>query len=467
MSKNNGVTIAIIGGGFSGTMVAVHLLRQSPIREHIRIVLSEPAEAIGLGAAYSTTESKHLLNVRACNMSAFPDEPDNFRKWLQEQQPFEEWVAPTSALSDAYAPRLLYGRYVQHLLNTAIKKAADSITFEWLRHEAVRIDVEQDGGVIHLEDGSTVTADRIVLALGNLSPRDPAGRNDAMVQSFRYVRDPWSGHALADLQSEDSILLIGTGLTMVDMAITLNQRGHRGTIHAISRRGLLPQAHTPVTEIEPFVSEEKSPGTVRSFLRLVREKAEDPQNHGWRSVINSLRGATPKLWQSLSLSEKRRFLRHIQPYWEVHRHRMAPDVAQTIARMQTDGALIIRSGRIINSSEKPGGLEVLVKDRRSGNEMILNVARVINCTGPSLNPEHLRHRLLRQMLTEGLVRQDTLGLGLEVSADWRCVDAEGNPSPILYMLGTLCKGTLWETSAVPELREQAAEVASQLFSRTP
>jgi uncharacterized NAD(P)/FAD-binding protein YdhS len=258
---------------------------------------------------------------------------------------------------------------------------------------------------------------------------------------------------------------VGSGLTSVDVAITLRERGFRGTIHILSRRGLLPQTHQATAPWPPFW-DEQSPRTVRGLLRLIRTQVEaaEKTGSGWRAVVDSLRPFTQEIWRSLSLKERRRFLRHVRPYWDVHRHRIAPMIGAMLASQIQDGQIETHAGRIQAYGENADGVEVTYRDRESERLERVRVDRVINCTGPESDCRRVKHPLLTDLLRRKLSRPDPLFLGLDVSHDGALIDVHGKASDVLYALGPIRKGSLWETIAVPDLRVQVSELSSRLLA---
>ena len=451
-------TVAIIGGGFTGATLAAQLLRKAG--ESVSVALIEKGARLGRGVAYSTECSEHLLNVRAKNMSAYPDDPEHFLEWVRLNH------AP-GASPDDYLPRPLYGQYVASVLQQEIERHPTQI--EHVQDEAVSIARVDETTEIGLRSGRTLLADKVVLALGNFPPGDPRlpGRTP---HCLRYVSNPWkwnlrTSSALGDVCHDKSVLLVGSGLTSVDVAITLRQRGFRGTIHTLSRRGLLPQAHKATADWPPFWSEQ-SPRTVRGLLRLIRTQVEaaEKSDSGWRAVIDSLRPFTQEIWHSLSFKERRRFLRHVRPYWDVHRHRVAPAIGATLALQIQDGQIEIHAGRIMAYSEDVDGVDVTYRARESGQLERLRVDRVINCTGPESDCRKADHPLLTNLMQQKLARPDPLFLGLDVSPDGALIDAYGDVSDLLYAIGPVRKGSLWETIAVPELRVQLSELSRLLLT---
>ncbi len=449
------VTVAIIGGGFSGAILAAQLLRHSDPSFSVAVV--EKTLSVGRGLAYGTECGSLLLNVRARNMSAFPDDPHHFLRWAQSN--YDRVTGPGSFL-----PRAVYGHYVQAVLNEAAHSAGKP-RLEWIRDEAVDLSPTSNGATeIYMRSGRRLLAGRVVLALGNPPPGDPLASWDSL-NSSRYFCDPWSADAFEGVDGMGSILLVGSGLTSVDVAVQLRIRGFRGKIHVVSRHGLLPQPHRATDACPPFW-DDSSPKSTRGLLSLVRKQVREAEQQGieWQSVFDSLRPLVARIWQSLPELERRRFLRHVRPYWEVHRHRAAPEIARSIAEQISAGQIKVRAGRITDYAEDDHGAKVTYRERKSGKATCLEVDRVINCTGPEGDWRRLQNPLMSVLLAKGLGRPDPLFLGLDVSLDGALIGRDGTTSQMLYTVGSARKGSLWESTAVPELREQIHRLAQHLIS---
>jgi uncharacterized NAD(P)/FAD-binding protein YdhS len=444
-------TVAIIGGGFTGATLAAQLLRRSGGR--VSVVIIEKGARLGRGVAFGTHCGEHLLNVRARNMSAYPDDPGHFLEWARLHH--APGVSP-----DDYLPRLVYGQYVASLLQQEIEGCPGHV--EHVHDEAVSLAHVGNAAEIGLRGGRTLFASKVVIAVGNFPPGDPrfAGRNP---HCQRYVSNPWPENALCGVAQEESVLLVGSGLTSVDVAISLRRRGFRGTIHMLSRHGLLPQTHKATPPWPPFL-EKQSPTTVRGLLHLIRAQvqAAERAGSGWRAVIDSVRPFTQEIWRSLSLGERRRFLRHVRTYWDVHRHRVAPAIGAELASQIQNGQIETHAGRITAYLEDVDRVDVAYRNRQTGELDRLRVDRVINCTGPESDCRKVDSPLLTNLMRERMVRPDPLFLGLDVSSEGALIDADGKPSDVLYTIGPVRKGSLWETVAVPELRVQVSQTAEAL-----
>ncbi|MEO8177047.1 MAG: FAD/NAD(P)-binding protein [Sphingomicrobium sp.] len=424
--------VAIVGGGFSGTMLAAQLARRG-----ISSMLIEGGERLGRGTAYSTGEPAHVLNVRAEGMSAWPDQPDHF--------------ARESGDGRGFAERRMFGRYLRQILDQAV--ASGHVTP--IAGKAVAAARRDGRWEIALDDGATVVAQAVALAIGN-QPPEPFRFSKAAGE--RLIDNPWGDEAKAAIReaaaSGGAMLLIGTGLTMVDAVRSLAAAGHQGQIVAVSRRGQVPKAHADF-EAAPIGLDQVPQGNALALWRWLRRRSGQV---GWRAAVDSLRPHSQALWQGLDDAQQRRFLRHARPYWDVHRHRIAPEVARQLRELVAAGRLEIVAGRIGEVRAVDGGLEVDIK-RRGGASETRRFDFAINCTGPLGAIARTRDPLLRGLLDDGLVRPDRLGIGLEVDQSSRAAGAER-----LWALGPLTKGRYWEIVAVPDIRGQAAAVADDIAS---
>lgn len=451
-------TVAIIGGGFSGTMLAIHLMRQQIIRP-LTITIIERTPRLGNGVSYGTRYPRHLLNVPAGKMSAFPDQPDHFLAWALRRDPH--------ASAGTFFPRSLYADYLTDVLAETRRHSSLGIHFEHVWDEAIAIEEDNSANCLRvaLHSGHEVRAEHAVLALGNLIPCNPPLADPTFYGSPRYVQDPWATGDLSGLPPDDAILMIGTGLTMVDQLLQLRDAGHRGPIHALSRHGLLPQAHRPASAsgsiVAPVLPDRL---TTRALLRAVRAAVRKNMAQGgdWRSTIDALRPVTQDIWQALPHEERTRFLRHVRTYWDVHRHRVAPMIGNELGTLCASGGVHVHAGRLTQMRQEGDAVAVVYRARHDMALRTLRVSWVINCTGPSTSVRQSRHPLLTSLCSRGLVRPDPLGLGLEVGPGGSVLDRAGHPSDTLFTLGPLQKGRLWETTAVPELRTQAAQLAQAL-----
>ncbi len=454
-------TVAIIGGGLSGSLVAIQLLRQA--RKPIRILLIERDDLPGRGVAYRDQPECHRLNVRAEAMSAYADQPDHFLNWLNEQ------YSPCHPVGTSeFLPRRIYGAYIESLLDAASRDARPGVTLEVRTDEVVGLVEAPHGMTLHLLDQRRLRADLVVLACGNPGPADPKLPNAGALMGRSYVGQAWSTPGLYAVRPEEDLLLIGSGLTALDWLVSLATRGHRGQIELISRRGLLPHPHRPAPLHKLSFDPQALPPNLRLHLRALRKEAASVSatNGDWRSVIDALRPHTQALWLHFSEREQRRFLRHLRPYWEVHRHRAAPSVMATVDTLMRQGQMRLQAGRLIDLHEADQRLNVRVRLRGKNEVSEFCVDRVINCTGPECDYRRLDHPLIVSLREQGLISADSLGLGLTTNSFGALCTQDGTASTRLFTLGPPRKGQLWETTAVPEIRVQAQALARYLLEQS-
>ncbi|MDQ8756095.1 FAD-dependent oxidoreductase [Sphingosinicella sp. LHD-64] len=429
--------IAVIGAGASGTIQALHLLR----RGAGQVALIERERVPGRGTAYGTTRPEHLLNVPANKMIVYPDDPGHFARWF----------APFGGAPDDYAPRMLFGDYLCELKDAA----GDAI--EVIGGEAVDVVPGTQGEEIRLADGGSLHADAVILALGNLRPATPPGIDPDRLGSA-YVDDPWFGGFLEGLGDQDMILLLGTGLTAIDAALTLDATGFRGRILSLSRRGLAPRPH--IRKDDSSDAEPDYPGDLSWLLNAFRKRSDVV---GWRVAVQEMRPVTQTLWTGAPLPTKLRFLRHLRPWWDVHRHRIAPAVAERIAAMESEGRLTFAAGRARKIAPDGHGLAVSWQPRGSKEVITEQVRYAVNCTGPDLGLANSGDPLLATLRGAGRIRPDPCRLGLNVDAGSRVIDAFGNASPSLSAIGPITRGAFWESIAVPDISVQARDLAERLL----
>lgn len=446
--------VLIVGGGFSGTMLAVHLLRNS---SSLSVGIVDRAALPGRGLAYSSPHRFHLINVPTGEMSAWPDAPDDFLRWARTHY-------DAAVQTRSFPPRSVYGAYVGSLLETTLSNCGRE-RFQWIQDEALSLHRRKSKLAVQTKVGAELRSRVVVLATGNFPPANPR-MPGLKTSTSLYFHFPWASDALENLPPGGSVLLVGSGLTSVDLIMALKSKGFRGIIHVLSRKGLFPRPRRQQRQDEPWPLfwDETSPRTVRGLLRLIRVQVQAAAEKGidWRGVIDSLRPVTQDIWRSLPLEEQKRFLRHARVYWDVHRHRLAPEIGDILADMQTEGQVRLHTGAIIRYSEDHDDAEIHYWDRESRTEKALRAHRVINCTGSETDCRRIDDSLITSLFVQGLARPDPLFLGLDVDEHGALTDYKGTSSHLLYAIGPTRKGCLWETTTVPEIRVQAAVLGERL-----
>lgn len=452
--------ITIVGAGYAGSTLATELA--TSFDTHIDICLVGAPGNFGGGTAYGDARSEHLLNVRAGQLGATADAPGDFAEWLNL----------SARAGGAFLPRMAYGEYLRARLHETEESSTNLTTLE---QEVVEIErLHGRGYRIHLDDGSRFDSDRVVLAVGALPPQRLPGVGPRLARDPRYVASPWQPGELDRIGRDARVLIVGTGLTMVDIVSTLSRRGHRGGIVAVSRHGLLPQAHAenaaaPV-ELPPRLRKTLREGDLAALvpaLRRVCRRADD-----WRTVVDAIRPELQRCWRAMPHAVRARFLRHVRPYWESHRHRMAPKAAADIAVARADGRLRIVAGRLlraglIDAANTDAGLFALIRQRGEEHAERHEFDVIIRATGQDTDILRTTHPLIQHLVAAGTIVPDPLGLGLRVSRDAEALDGEGQPAPGLYCIGALARGECWEMTAVQELREAIASLACLLLRHAP
>ncbi|PWU15414.1 MAG: hypothetical protein C5B50_15505 [Verrucomicrobia bacterium] len=463
--------VAIVGAGFSGAMVAVHLARLAP---WWRVLVIDKTGAFGRGVAYGTGDHKHLLNVPAEYLSAFADQPDDFVQWVEAHRRELSRLGVQQFSRDAFLPRNIYGQYVRELFESAQKQCAGLETVE-----TEILDIEPQGRDLALlgKNGERFLATKVVLALGNFAPGDPPTRDRRFHASPRYLNQPWSPDMLERISREDDVLILGSGLTALDLLVGLEANKSKGTVHVVSRHGLFPQPHRACEPQAEWFKDREFPDTVLGLLRLLWREVQVASSEGidWRAIIDALRPYTQQIWRSLNIEERRRFMRHARSFWESHRHRVAPSVLAVTRRMAERGRLVLHTARVEEIQDKGDIMEVELVERESMSGRAgetpapgfckLHVAYVVNCTGPECNYYKLKEPLVLNLLARGLIHPDPLFLGLMAASNGALLNYLGKPSANLFTLGPVMRGILFETTAVPELRVQAKTLARELTRR--
>jgi uncharacterized NAD(P)/FAD-binding protein YdhS len=455
-------TVVIVGGGFSGSMTAAQILHRTGAPVHVSLI--ERRGTVGDGLAYATREPVHLLNVPAGRMSAWPDRPDDFLEWALQRY--------GNVLATDFVPRQWYGKYIRETLLAA--DAGDPARLSIIFDEVRRVARHPSGGwIIHLERGSSMRADAVVLAIGHRPPSDPIGRKWIGPRT-RLIADPWRPFAMNAISPDEAVVVLGSGLTAVDAALSLASQPRSAEIAFVSRNGLLPQAHAetplPPADMEPLVSKliVESGGVrartlLQQFRRTVQALAE--QGIDWRSVVDGLRPHTARLWQAMPATERRRFLSRLRAFWEVHRHRMSFPVARRFQMMLNHRDVRMIAGRVVSVREEGNNVRVFVRLRGTGLQIELSAGWVVNCTGPMPSNSPDSNPVIGSLLVQGQLCLDELALGVETTATGNAIAADGVEVPDMFVVGTLRKPAFWESTAVPELRGQAATVAEQVLDR--
>ena len=456
--------ILIIGGGLSGTMLAVQLLRRPGQR---RILVIEPRAELGRGEAYSAVELGHTLNGNAARMSVDPDNPDDLTQWLAEHIASGGW--PESAeqqvpVSELFPPRGLFGVYVQQRLAEAREDGAQQgSTVEHIRAEAVDLQIDTDSVQLTLDNGQQLHGAYAVLATGMF----PAARTPQTQSSGLNAAalDPWNVAAMRQLDAQSSVLIIGSGLTMVDAVVSLEQAGHRGPIEVFSRHGLLPHVRRQPPGWVDFLAEDHGIRSPRQLLRELRRHCRDAIAQGidWQAPLDTVRAHIGRLWSQATDVQRRQFVRHVRPWWESHHHRSPPLSAQLVERLHSEGRLRIHAASFKGLEPcAEGGVSIRIRPRGEAQTCVVHGAALINSSGIEYDWRRVARPLPQQLLARGLVQPGPLALGIAAAPDGAVVDEHGQAANRLFAMGPPLRGMWWESTAVTDVALQAKALAARL-----
>ncbi len=442
----------VVGGGAAGTLVAIRLLAESGRR----VAIVEPDAALARGAAYSTDYPEHLLNVVAARMSAIDGDPGHFVRFLAAENPGVD----EDALGAAFAPRRDYGRYLRQTL--AAQPGHDALVH--VRDHAVDVATDDNDSIVRLDSGAALRAAHVVLAIGNAPRTLPACLHHAGAR----IADAWDYAAVCAVDRDADACIIGSGLSMVDAALSLAENGHRGRIRALSRHGLMPLPHARTGPHHGAGVEDLLPLGVLDRWRAIRRRVAVGAAAGepWQWSFDRLRHHGEALWRSLDDDERRRFLRHAVRYWDIHRHRIAPQVGDALERLRSSGQFDVAAGRLLAiEADDSGGSRVRLRPRHSTRERTFHTDWIVNATGIETHIDLHPGELMRALRERGRVLPGRQGIGIASTGAGEVLDAHGRPDPRLLVLGALRIGDLWESTAIPELRVQARQVAEVIASR--
>jgi uncharacterized NAD(P)/FAD-binding protein YdhS len=448
-------TICIIGGGFSGLMTAVQLLSKG---SELKIKIANEGHPPGCGIAYNTDRDEHLLNVPAGRMSAFSDQPKHFTDWLLAKEEYRKYQG--NNLSNTFLPRKIYGEYITELIAPFLKDKR----LELINCRAIGILKEKENYLVKFDNDSFIEANYVVLAMGNYLPAPPRISDVSILNHENYYADPWKNDLIKDIRPDENILIIGTGLTMIDWVSALTGTGFKGKIHSVSPRGYLPESHTEASAYPDFYREIKNKGLIE-ILRIVRfhiKKAER-LSVPWQSVIDSLRPHAKDIWLGLSEKEKQQFISHLRHIWGVARHRLPADVHAAVRKLIQTGQVKVTGARLQSIYHDGNEFQITLSSRKIAEKIELKASRIINCTGPQINFNEINDPFVKSLISQNLVSAHPLKMGIRASEEGKVKDARENIVSRLYAVGSLLRGVLWESTAVPELRINAEIVAQQII----
>jgi len=462
--------ILIVGGGLSGAMLAAQLLRLPGKRS---VLVIEPRAELGRGEAYSAVELGHTLNGNAARMSVDPDNADDLTQWLTEHVAAGGWPESDQQhvpISELFPPRGLFGVYVQQRLTEAQAVGAlNGSTVEHVRAEVVDLETLDDSVRLTLSDGRRLQGAYGVLATGMF----PAARTPQTQSSGvnAAALDPWDVTAMQQLDPQSTVLIIGSGLTMVDAVVSLEQAGHRGPINVFSRHGLLPHVRRQPPAWVDFLAEDTTLRTPRQLVRELRRHCRDAIAQGidWQAPLDTVRAHIGRLWNQATDAQRRQFVRHVRPWWESHHHRSPPLSAELVARLHGEGRLQIEAASFkgLAPSTHSDNVSLYIRRRGETETSVVSGAALINSSGIEYDWRRVARPLPRQLLARGLIQPGPLALGIAAAVDGAVLDASGNVSDRLFAMGPPLRGMWWESTAVTDVASQAKALAARLSIKTP
>lgn len=447
LQPNGRPSVTIIGGGASGVLLAAHLLRDP--QTDIRVTLVERRGEFGQGIAYSASQRDHKVNVPARGMSAFADDPEHFWRWLQTRG------YPAARGSWVFVPRRLYGAYLEDVLRQAGQSKLGRLIV--LSEEVVAVHEGKNGVETVLANGTSLISRTAVLAVGHET--QPA-RGKGIAVRVGSDRD-------TPLEPDAAVIILGSGLSMVDAWLSLADAEHRGTITVVSRNGLLPKGHRELAPVSMDAADVPFGSGLPYFLRWFRELADDIERQGgdWRSLVDGLRPYNQRIWQSWSTHTRRQFLRHLRPWWNIHRHRLPPELHERMDRAVASGQVQLVAGEFLDLERRGSSVRAYIRPRGTKERQAMDVARVYDCGGVSVDVTASSNPVVRDLVANGQARPDVLHIGLDVDEHCAVIDADGRPSRHLLAVGPLTRGRFFEIEAVPDIRVQCAGIARQILAQ--
>lgn len=458
------IRIGVVGGGFTGAVVALQLCRHLPAAA--RIDIFEPRPTLGCGVAYSAADPSHRINVPASRMTVLNEAPSEFDSWARNAGVLAADPAALWVHDHIFPQRREFGRYVSHLLDGAVRARPD-ISFRHHRALVTDIGCAPESYVLGLSSGAAVEADLIVLAVSHPPPAAPALLQPLVAAGGPVILDPWAEGALNAVTPDAEVIIVGTGLTMADVVASLEARGHRGRIRAFSRRGLLSRGHPVVAPAKrDWFETAPPPRTAAALVRAVRQEVANANAEGepWQAVFDDVRVNGRRLWQAMPIAEQRRLVRHIRPFWDVHRFRIAPQAEAAIARLRDAGQFTAIAASLTTAAWDGKRVRMELAPRGKGGRMTVRweADAVVVTTGPAHGGILATNPALAALRAHGSLRMDPTGLGLDVDEASHAIGSDGRAAPGLLVAGPLARGRFGELMGLPQVSEHAQAVAVEV-----
>jgi uncharacterized NAD(P)/FAD-binding protein YdhS len=459
-------TVAIIGGGASGVLVCLNLLKNC--KTPLKIVVINSGGKLVTGLAYHLDAGNNLLNVMSSKMSAFQDDPDHFMRWLTTQKSVKGVIS--KPLAESYVPRKMFGEYLKSVWEKALTQKSEAIEVKVIHNHALGIKKRSYGSfTINLNGGKEIDGDYVILATGNVLPRNPPILNLSFYQSKKYFNNPWLPSFVENLDFAKDIFIIGNGLTMADTVLSLMEKKYDGVIYSLSPNGfrILPHEH-PNIPYDDLIKELNDPKSLYQMMKLVNKHIKTIKKLGLKpeAVIDSLRPLTQSLWLGFSHDEKKQFISRIRHLWGVARHRLPAQSYEIIEKMKNARKLVIYAGYVVDMTEENGSCRIEFFEKKTKTVQSISVGRVINCTGPEVDIQKMDDILFKNLIKSNLISPDPLNMGIEADPrTLQVLNGEHERDDSFFAIGSLLRGLLWESTAIPEIRSQAKNIADQIISK--
>lgn len=455
---NTEYDLVIVGGGAAGLILLANIFEKAT--QPVSVVMINAGYPAGKGIAYSTNNSNHLLNVRVSRMSAFTHDANHFTKWILSKPEYSDYHKDN--LAERFVPRKMYGEYLEDLFQSLVNSDNKNVSFSFINDEVIDLKKQGNSFEVVLKNAPFINSKKVVLCTGNQPPISLPGVSS--IQSEKVFINPWDDKAVENIDQDKSVFIVGAGLTMVDTVISLIDQGFKNKIIVVSKHGAIPMAHPVVRVTVPHP--EKAPASdIHEIYSDLKSRIRSAIDHTeWHEpVLEAVRPFTQKIWQELPIEQKNRFLRHINHRWAKLRHRLPHEVHDMIQSLIDSNQIELYAGKLLNVQENQNDLTIDFFDKSSEKQVTVNAQRIINCIGPEGDFEKVDNPLLRNMLSHGLISKDPLALGFNATGDGRIIDKTGNVQDNLLTIGSGLRGILWESTAIPEIRVQAHEMANKVL----
>ncbi len=456
---NTNCDLAIVGGGAAGLILLANIFEKATYP--VAVVMINAGYPTGKGIAYSTNNNNHLLNVRVSRMSAFTNDANHFTKWILSKPEYGNYHSDN--LAERFVPRKMYGEYLGDLFQSILNSDNKNVSFSLVDDEVVDLKKQGDSFEVLLKNSPVFISKKVVLCTGNQPPISLPGISS--IQSEKVFINPWDNKAVENIDHEKPVFIVGAGLTMVDTVVSLLDQGFKNKIIVVSKHGAIPMAH-PVVRVSVPHPEKAPASDIHEIYSDLKSRIRSAIDHTeWHEpVLEAVRPFTQKIWQELSIEQKNRFLRHINHRWSKLRHRLPHEMFDFIQSLIDSKQIELYAGKLLNVQENTNDLTIRFFDKSTETDITVNAQRIINCIGPEGDFDKVNNPLLRNMLSHGLISKDPLSLGFNATGDGRIIDKSGNVQDNLLTIGSGLRGILWESTAIPEIRLQAHEMANKVLA---